>query len=72
MSGTIYSVIRSSISLSSQGGSTGTIRANRAGEGESRGSSPRFSKSFFLGFFLNIFYLGGSCRTLMDISKGIL
>ena len=40
----------SSSLLSSQGGSTGTIRAKRAGEGESRGSSSRFSISFLCFF----------------------
>ena len=63
----IYSVKMSPSLLSSQGGSTGTIRAKRAGEGESRVRVPGSAFHFYVFFFLF------SHRFLsMDISNGIL
>ena len=43
----IYTAIRALKSLTSLGGSTGIKTLCMPGEGESRGSSPRFSNIFF-------------------------
>ena len=58
VSGRIYPAISAFSLLSSLGGSTGSKTLCMPGEGESRGSSPRFN-IFFLFFFSHPFILCG-------------